>query len=121
MIDFKNFDIEEDCHCMTPPFHSIFFEIKSIGLDITNDRYGEVSLQRCRKCKSLWLVYFVEYEAFSKSGRWFRGLISEEDAKTMESEDAANYLEKIDWCFYGGSYFKTSGDIRNDHHIPIDL
>lgn len=96
---------------MNPPFAYKDFEIRSIGTDSTNGRYGEVSVHTCKKCNSLWLHYIVEYEAFSKSGRWFKGLITEKEIETMTPEKAIKYIESLDWYFYGGSYFDSTGKI----------
>jgi len=47
----------------------------------------------------------VEYEGYSGSGRWARGLISAEDAERVTPETAAAYLDDLAWYIYGGSYF----------------
>lgn len=118
---FQKFLRNKECSCMHPPFHYQNFHSNSIGTDITNGRYGEVTIKKCKKCGKLWLHYLVEYEAFTKSGRWYRGLISESKAKKISPESAVNYLEELDWHFYGGSYFDTTGRISNDHNINVDL
>ena len=100
---------ENDCVCMTPPFNYKNYESTNIGDDLTNGRYGEVSIKKCMKCGKLWLDYHVEYEGYSGSGRWFRGLISENEASNIAPCSAVNFLEKLDWYFYGGSYFSSTG------------
>lgn len=61
--------------------------------------------------------YYVEFESFPKSGRWFRGLISDEILPLVEPETALTVLEKLEWYFYGGSFFggrgKAAGLIRS--------
>jgi hypothetical protein len=81
------------------------FESRDLGCDETEGRFAEVTLDRCRTCGRLWLHYLVEYEAFSRSGRWARGLISDESARTIRPEAAVPYLNGLDWYLYGGSYF----------------
>jgi len=100
-----------DCTCMTPPFNDWKSKSTMIGIDTKNGRYGDVFIHTCKKCGSKWLVYEVQYEGFSKSGRWYRGLISEELAKSVTAELAVEILELLDWHIYGGAYFETSGKI----------
>jgi hypothetical protein len=93
------------------------FESRDLGCDQTEGRFAEVTLTRCRTCGRLWLRYLVEYEAFSRSGRWARGLISDEAARTITPEAAVPHLDGLDWYLYGGSYFdgvagKRSGPMR---------
>jgi hypothetical protein len=99
------FPDEVACVCGQPQATHDCFDNKAVGVDPTEGRYAEVSLRRCRRCSRLWLRYFVEYESFSRSGRWARGLISERDAETITPEAAAPYLARLPWYLYGGSYF----------------
>lgn len=103
--------IEHDvqCGCMEPAGRWNFEETR-IGIDKTKGRYGEVSIRQCKECNNVWLHYQVEYEAFSKSGRWFRGLISPDLAKTTSPETAVQELAQLEWYFYGGSRFGHSGE-----------
>jgi hypothetical protein len=65
----------DECGCLDPHAGSYtdFESVRDVGVDKTNGRYGEVRVDRCRSCGRLWLHYFVEYEAFSESGRCYRG------------------------------------------------
>jgi hypothetical protein len=109
-----------DCICMKPPFHYADFDSMEIGVDETNGRFGEVSIKSCRRCKRKWLHYHIEYQAFSESGRWYRGLLSDEVAKSVTPATAVGILEDLDWHFYGGSYFKTKGR-KGSGQISVDL
>lgn len=62
-------------------------------------------IDRCVHCQRLWLRYAVEYEGFSRSGRWARGLISETEAEVIEPAGAPGHLEQLPSYLYGGSYF----------------
>ena len=62
----------------------------------------------------------VEYEAFTASGRWFRGILSEKDALTITPENAIAYLESLPWYFAGGSYFQSTG-FKTHGKIHADL
>lgn len=105
---------ETVCRCMTPPFNYQDFDSVTIGVDKTYGRFGEVSLETCRACRRKWLRYFVEYESFSKSGRWYRGLVSEEIARTVSPEKAIAILQSLEWRFAGGSFFESTGFKSSD-------
>lgn len=103
------------CEQGSAPFTQ--FDSRSVGCDETDGRYADVTLYRCRTCARIWLRYMVEYEAFSRSGRWARGLISEAAAEDMTPERAVDHLNGLDWYLYGGSYFdgivgRRSGPMR---------
>jgi len=105
---------------MTPPFHYTDFESEALGIDETNNRFGEVSIETCRACGSKWLRYFVEYEAFTASGRWYKGLLPREKVDSVTPESAVEILSSLPWHFYGGSYFETTGR-RGTGPISVDL
>lgn len=85
------------CPCQTPATPASQFVSTTIGTDVTNGRFGEVSLETCQHCHRVWLRYFVEYEDISQSGRWFRG--------ELKPEQAVVLLEQMDTVLHGGSYF----------------
>ena len=64
-----------------------------------------MSLQRCRRCGRVWLHYHWEHEAFTRSGRWFRGLITPEAAASLSAETAVETLARLDWHYCGGGYY----------------
>ena len=97
-----------ECKCMEPT-NLGDFDTVSVGTDETHSRFGEVSIWTCKRCGSKWLYYFVEYEAFTASGRWYRGLVSEEVVSTVTPETAVEVLEGLEWRISGRSYFKSTG------------
>lgn len=97
------------CGCETPPFRSAEFDARFVGVDPTLGRFGEVSIQTCKRCGTAWLHYAVEYEAFSRSGRWYRGKLSDDAAGRVTPENAVAHLEAMDEYIYGGSFFGTTG------------
>lgn len=109
----------KDCVCMKPPFDFKDFDIRNIGTDGTSGRYGEVNIHKCKKCGNHWLHYFVEYEAFAKSGRWFKGVISENEIESITPKNSITFLESLEWYFYGGSYFDSTGKIGKGE-IQVD-
>ena len=109
-----------DCRCMAPPFDFADFDSEPLGIDQTNGRFAEVSVETCRACGAKWLRYFVEFEAFTASGRWYRGLVTAERLRTLTPELAVTLLESLPWYFYGGSYFQTTGR-RGSGRVFFDL
>jgi len=94
---------------MKPTFHDTDFDSEFVGVDKTNGRFGQVSIETCKTCGSKWLRYFVEYEAYTASGRWYRGLMSQKLIKSLTPATAVKTIADLPWHFYGGSYFETSG------------
>ncbi len=109
-----------DCCCSNPPFDYRDYDTSSVGVDMTNGRHGEVTLETCKHCGCKWLHYFVEYEGFDGSARWFRGAISGTDATKIASDKALAYLEQLPWYLAGGSYYQSSG-MRRSGAIRADL
>ncbi|MCP3922048.1 MAG: hypothetical protein GY714_05610 [Desulfobacterales bacterium] len=98
-----------NCVCMKPPFDYKDFKTNFIGIDETNGRFGEVSVELCKLCHSKWLRYYVEFEYISKSGRWFKGQISDDIFAKITPETAVETLNDLPWHFCGGSYFNSNG------------
>jgi hypothetical protein len=106
--------------CVDPQCRFDAFNQTDIGVDETNGRFGSVDIYCCKDCGRCWLHYHVEYEAFSRSGRWFRGLITPEQAASVTPENAAALLASLPWYFYGGSYFDTPGK-QGSGPVQVDL
>ena len=68
-------------------------------------RLADVELAKCPACRRLWLVYRFEQEAFSRSGRWYAGVVGRDDVENLAPETAAALLERLPWHLVGGSYF----------------
>ena len=111
---------KENCKCHNPPILYLDYTKHFIGTDETNGRFGEVTIEKCKHCNSLWLHYFVEYESFSKSGRWYRGLITQENSTNITPENSIDYLKSLEWHLYGGSYFNATGK-KGSGNILVDL
>jgi len=108
------------CVCTEPPFWHEDYESRFVGVDKRNGRYGEVAIETCKHCGRKWLRYFVEYEAFSSSGRWYRGIVSPEMEAMLTPENAVEMLESLPRYFYGGSYFSTAG-MEGSGPLRVDL
>jgi hypothetical protein len=108
-----------ECRCLTPPFSYADFDSRPVGTDTTNGRYGEVTIETCRHCGQHWLHYLIEYEAFARSGRWYRGLVSDEVARTVTPEGAVAVLESTTTRYAGGSFFESTG-FRHVGAVRVD-
>ena len=103
---------EPGCACVDDP-QGRLDEIRELGMDRL---FAEVSLWRCRACGRHWLRYYYVQEAFSRSGRWYLGVISEDQAARMTAETAKDDFASMPSYHYGGSYFdgttgRTTGPI----------
>jgi hypothetical protein len=94
---------------MSPPFHHADFESRACGVDATDGRFGDVSIERCTSCGRYWLTYLHENEAVSLSGRWFRALVTEEEALAVKPEEAIDMIQRAELRFAGGSYYASAG------------
>src|SRR5579875_1295604 len=100
------------CGCAAPEArYDIWSEQRTVGIDETAGRFGTVQLLRCKMCRQLWLHYHVEYESFSRSGRWARCPVGEEFATALKPEQATAVLDTAACHIYGGSYWGSTGRI----------
>jgi hypothetical protein len=109
------------CPCLHEPQpFDRYTLVRSVGVDETHGRYGEVTIRECRQCGRWWLHYAVEYEAFTGSGRYFMGLIRPRVARSLAPDEAVAYLERLRWHLYGGSYYDGRKG-RSRGEIQVDL
>jgi hypothetical protein len=100
------------CPCESPTARYDLFSGLRFGIDDTDGRYADVTISVCRTCGQPWVRYQVEYEAFTKSGRWARGKLTTEAAETLTPEEAADYIAALPSYFAGGSYFESPGFVK---------
>lgn len=60
---------------------------------------------RCAKCGATWLRAFIEYEAFSRSGRYYRIPIPKATLEDLTPEAGLLAIENAPFKIVGGSYF----------------
>jgi hypothetical protein len=94
-----------DCKCLTGNWHFADFTEKPVGVDETDGRFADVSIQTCKNCHCFWLHYYFVYEHLSRSGRWYRGELTPEIAAIITPQNAAAILEDLAYYFGGGSYY----------------
>ena len=109
MVELKLFGACAECQVGAT--YEAFEDVRSVGIDETEGRFADVVIERCRSCGAHWVRYYVEYEAFSRSGRWARGWIEPEHAQTIPAEDVTQYLASLESFAYGGSYWGHAGAI----------
>ena len=80
-------------------------ERRFLGVDLTDGRYADVTYEACHACGLQWVHYQFEFEAFSRSGRWYRGQINSAQAEALTAANAAALLEALAAYTAGGSYF----------------
>jgi hypothetical protein len=107
------------CECLQQPMGlNRYTHIKHLGIDQTHGRFGAVDVLQCNVCSRYWLQYFIDYEGFTASGRYFMGLITPEIAELLSPDQAVDFLSSLDWHLYGGSFFgrkgKSTGPINAD-------
>lgn len=86
------------CLCHEPEVPYTHFDYTYLG---TDEHFAEIHITLCKQCGTKWLLYSLEDEGFSNSGRWYRGVLNTEIAPAA----AADYLGQIEGYIYGGSYF----------------
>jgi len=72
---------------------------QEVGVDETEGRYGDVSVTTCSVCGRRWLSYFVEYEAFTASQRWIRGVLPASQM-VPPPKNAVPIFNTMPWYFY---------------------
>lgn len=96
------------CACERPDSDYTEYRSSELGIDHTEGRNGEVTIQQCKLCQRIWIHYFVENENLSQSGRWYKGIVSKKDRSQITPENALEYLESLEWYVYGGPFFENT-------------
>jgi hypothetical protein len=100
----------EDCACKNEQCPSGAFEITEVWRENVNGITSRIEVWHCGKCDSYWLRYSTEHETSMAWGKWFRGPVSAEAAHSATAESAAEIFRKMPWHFYGGPYYRTTGE-----------
>lgn len=109
----------EDCECFD--FGPKDADEQKIGVDETKGRYGDVYVWTCRSCGRKWLLYFAEYEAFTGSGRWIRGILPCTLPVPLTPENAWLLFRHMPWFILSGSAFYLRPPGRRAFGEPLDL
>ena len=88
------------CPCLDALAPASQFERTFLGAD---DLYGEASVAHCKTCGRDWLHYCLTYEAFTGSGRWFRGQVGA--GADLSPRNVLLVLSHLPGYFAGGSFY----------------
>jgi hypothetical protein len=101
-------ELNDTCICFKIPLYYKDFDIEKFGTD--NNYYdAQITLETCKHCGRKWLNYLVEWEWYTRAGRWYRGIISDGDLKAITPDRVKRYLEQLDWYIRGGSFYDSYG------------
>ena len=107
------------CVCMHPPLHHEDFELDPLSDTFSDDADGgEITVETCRHCGTKWLRYFIEHPAFPSSGRWWRGVVTDTELSGLTTNTVLDFLGRLPWHLYGGSYFGTPGMVGKGQPFP---
>lgn len=90
------------CQCFVPSTTVAWTDQAEIGV---TDRYWELSRMRCSKCGTPWLSAFLEFEAFSRSGRHYRAPTNDAALEAITPEIALHIIRDATFRIAGGSRF----------------
>ncbi len=73
---------------------------QELGVDVTNGRYGDVSVSTCSLCGRRWLFYSAEFEGFRASQRWIYGILPGTQEVPFPPEEAVPIFNRMPWFIY---------------------
>jgi len=92
----------EPCQCFDPSAEPQWIDQADIGV---TDDYWDVTRMHCARCGTQWVRAFLEYEAFSRSGRHYRAPVTDTTLEEITPEGALRLLEEAPLRIAGGSRF----------------
>jgi len=109
--ELSDFNVLEEinCICARLPLSHLNYINCALGMDPTEGRYGEVTMRKCIHCQRKWILYEMEDEGFSHSGRWYTGIVEDKDVFWIRTYNAFVYVKELSWYLYGGSYYNSTG------------
>jgi len=111
-------ELKMDCDCMEEHCRVGAFEVSEVWSGRERDQSMRIDLWRCMECHRYWLRFSQVDESSPSYGKWYRGAIEPDQAVDLTEEDARALLSSLPWHFYGGPYYRTSGEFANG---PIPL
>ncbi len=108
----EDMSILEYCDCQDQECGRDIFEFINVGSRSSEGIYVTLDLWCCRECATMWLRYTSEDENRPGWGKWYRGLIADEDIDVdgLTIEKALGVMARWEWHMYGGAYYRTSGE-----------
>ena len=111
-------ELQCDCDCMEEHCRVGAFEVSEVWAGREQDLAVRIDLWRCMECHRYWLRYSQMDEISPSYGKWYRGAIEAAEAVDLTEGDARGLLASVPWHFYGGPYYRTSGEFANGP-IPV--
>lgn len=101
---------ESDCGCFVETCAGGLFGKTSIWQGRMDSMAQQIACWECTECGQTWLHYSLEHETSAAWNRWFRAPLTREEAENLTCDSAMQLLRRSSWHFYGGSYYRTSGE-----------
>ena len=108
----KSASDHSDCICLQPGAAVEWTDRADIGM--TNN-YWEVTRMRCAKCQRPWIRAFIEYEAFPRSGRFYRAPSTDAALDRVSPAAGMAIIEDAEIKIAGGSYFDGVEHVVRGH------
>ncbi|SRR5258708_3449734 len=102
--------LKTDCACLDEQCSKNAFEITALTTFRVEGMVNSLDVGHCGECGSAWIWYSIEDEGRAGWGKWFRGLLPAGAEDGLTVDQAFSILEDLPWHFYGGSYYRTSGE-----------
>lgn len=101
-----------DCVCLKPDADVAWTDRADIGM---TSGYWEVTRMRCAKCHTPWIRAFIEYEAFPRSGRFYRAPTTDAALDGVSPEVGMFIIEDSEFKIAGGSHFDGVEHVVRGH------
>ena len=100
----------ESCACHDEECGRAQFEVSPVGAKRQDGMLQTIERLKCQKCGSEWLIYSTDDESRGGWGKWFRASAPPESTEEASFDECLDFLAGVRWHFYGGSYYRTSGE-----------
>ncbi len=101
---------DRDCECLEAGPLPGARASSYLGIDAGEQRFAEVEIEECTRCRREWLHYEVGGGDSAMTARWFRGVLSKEMAERVTAATALEVLGSLEWYFQGGARFGSGGE-----------
>jgi hypothetical protein len=111
----------QDCACWDEQCQSGQFDTETVSARRSGSTVERIDAWTCRDCRNRWLRLSVEDEEHPGWSAWYRGLVTDEQVRSgadLSQEKAMELLGSMRWHYFGGAYYRSSGD-RSAGAVPI--
>ena len=103
-------ELQYDCDCMEEQCRIGAFEVSEVWSNREGGQSTRIDLCRCLECHRYWLRTALVDESSPALGKWYRGAIEPAEAIDLTEDTAKTLMASMSWHFYGGAYYRTSGE-----------